>query len=297
MCTRHPGIANRHQRAIGFRSAIDQNRGTCRPTSKNGDTDVAQHLLELLQYDSKMSVSDTATCLRFSQFLDNKAKSRAAAMIRNASFKAYMEEAHSSSLLVNGRADLSATDGSPLSLVVAELARISEEPDTVFVVKYFCSEHRPAFGSSISCSPAGLMASLVGQLVSQMIERGIAVNLAFLTQVEWKNVEKLKLKTLCTIFHELVLQLPAQSVLLCLVDEVSLYETSTLGGDVDAVIRRLTRLVRLTCKHDEVVFKVLVTCQCRGLGISKHFLGQTVDLDEDIEVDDLATWQISTMRI
>src|SRR6202012_3221234 len=83
-CTRQPRIANRHRKVIGSAgSAIYLEGGTCRQASKNGDTDVVQHLLELLQYDSKMLAKDTATCLRSAQFLDNKTKARAAAMIRN----------------------------------------------------------------------------------------------------------------------------------------------------------------------------------------------------------------------
>jgi len=214
-------------------------------------------------------------------------------MIRNKKFKTHAEVNCSTSLLVNGRIDLAAAEGlSPLSLVVAKLARISEETGSVFVVKYFCGQHRPNIDLSDLSPAVRIMISLTGQLVAQMIERGIEVDLSFLTQVGWQQVAKRKLSILCIIFRELKNQIPANGVLLCLLDEVSQYETALYEKDTDVVLRKLTRLVS---KHDKLLFKLLVTCQGRALGISKYFVGHTLDLDESIEVDDSSTWQISTI--
>ncbi len=80
----------------------------------------------------------------------------------------------------------------------------------------------------------------------------------------------------------------------CIIDELSLYETSLLEKETDAVMRRLTRLAG-NC--DEIIFKLLVTCHGRALGVSRYFAGNTIDLEEDIEPDDTAKWHISTMPL
>ncbi len=92
-------------------------------------------------------------------------------MIKNGRFKNYMAETETSTcLLVNGRVDLGAAEGvSPLSVVGTELARIAKECSPAIVVKYFCDQHRPAMNQSATVH---LMASLVGQLLVQMMERG-----------------------------------------------------------------------------------------------------------------------------
>lgn len=249
------------------------------------------HLLELLQFDPQIIGRDITTCFQQDWLLDNQGEARVAAMIRNKRFKTHVEANCSTSLLVNGRIDLAAAEGpSPLSFVVAKLASISEDIGSTFVVTYFCGQHRPIYPSELS--PAlRMMVSLVGQLVTQMIERNSEIDLSFLTQVGWQQVAKRKLSILCTIFRELTNQLPANSILLCLLDEISQYETTLYERDTDVVLRKLTRLVS---KHDRVIFKLLVTCQSRALLTSKYFVGHTLDLDEHVEVDDTSAWQIST---
>jgi hypothetical protein len=138
-----------------------------------------------------------------------------------------------------------------------------------------------------------MMVSPNGQLVTQMIERGIEIDISFLTQVGWQQVAKKKQSIMCIIFRELKNQLPTNDVLLCLLDEVSQYETGLYEKDTDVVLRKLVRLVG---KRDKLVFKLLVTCQDRALGISKYFVDHTLDLDESIQVDDSSSWQISTIN-
>ena len=60
--------------------------------------------------------------------------------------------------------------------MAAELITLSEGTQEPHVAKYFCGEHRPRFGVA-EVPAARLMASLVGQLLSLMLERNIAVDL------------------------------------------------------------------------------------------------------------------------
>lgn len=264
------------------------NQGNRTRTREIAATNAAKHLLELLEYDPQSIGRDTTTCFHQTQLLDEQAETRAAAMIRNKKFKTYSEVNCSTFLLVNGHIDLAAAEGSsPFSFMVAKLARNSEKPGSAFVVKYFCDQHRPNIDVSSLSPGLRMMVSLNGQLVTQMIERGIEVDLSFLTQVGWQQVAKKKLSILCIIFRELKNQLPTNGVLLCLLDEVSQYETALYERDTDVVLRKLTRLVGM---QDKLIFKLLVTCQGRALGISKYFVDHTLDLDESVEVDDLLSW-------
>jgi hypothetical protein len=256
----------------------------------------ARQLLRSLNYDPRTTSGDVETCLRLGERLDEDNKARAVAMIQNARFGEFMAEyLASSSLLVNGRADLSSTEGlSPLSFVAAKLVRISEGIDapsgSPYVVEYFCNQHLPFSSSSPIPPPVEMMASLFSQLLAQMIEKGLDVDLSMLTMGDWQKIQKLNLKALCDIFRELTYQLPPNSVLLCVIDDLARYEITPFMRETDAIIRRLTRLVQ---KHEQIVFKLLVTCEGRALEISKYFTNQTVDLDEEIEHDDSASWKFS----
>lgn len=87
--------------------------------------------------------------------------------------------------------------------------------------------------------------------------------------------------------------MPPGSVLLTLIDEITLYETQRLQYETSLVMEKL---VQLAAEEGNLqVFKLLVTCHDRALGISRFFLGHTVDLQEEIEVDDSAEWVISTL--
>ncbi|KAH0429866.1 hypothetical protein CcaCcLH18_08148 [Colletotrichum camelliae] len=171
-------------------------------------------LLQVIRFDPGVVPRDILRCAQSGYTMNDEQKSRAAAMIRNETFKSFLRDAHSSrSLLVNGNEDTARADGvSPLSLVAAELSRISESAGAadapVFVLNYFCAEHCPSplFPSS-EASAAGLMASLIGQLVSQMRVKGMTADLSFLSEKNWRRLERFDVKTLCILFKKLTKQL------------------------------------------------------------------------------------------
>lgn len=254
-------------------------------------------MLENLQYDPDIVLTDTEVCLRLGAALDDAGNARAAALVCSPVFKDFMtKNASSSALLVNGNEDTSNTEGiSPLSLVAARLAQISEQNETTqgLTLRYFCAEHSPYSREHQDSSPAEtMMASLTGQLVSHMLSRPVDFDLSFLGTKDLAVLKKLDLKLTCTVFSKLVKQLPPSTILFCILDELAFYETGMPNHNTDTVIRRLVRLVD-AC--DEIVFKLLVTCRGRALSIGQYFMGHTLDLDEDIEADESSTWQIASM--
>ncbi|KKY35732.1 hypothetical protein UCDDA912_g04340 [Diaporthe ampelina] len=164
------------------------------------DVEQAFGLLETLGYNPDIVLDDTEMCLRLGAALDEAEMARAAAFVNNPTFKAFMTQDTSSALLVNGNEDLSNAEGvSPLSLVAARLAQISEQNI--------------------------MMANLLGQLISHMLSRSVEVNLSPLRPGDSAALQRRDLKVMCTVFFELVKQLPPKTILLCILDEVALYET------------------------------------------------------------------------
>ncbi|KAF7549934.1 hypothetical protein G7Z17_g6068 [Cylindrodendrum hubeiense] len=264
--------------------------------SSSKPPDPARKLIKLIRFDPDQVAKDIETCLRLGDAFDENSKAKAAKLIQNLIFKAYMTtDSFSAPLLVNGNEDMSCAEGlSPYSLVAARLAQVSEQAESTFAITYFCSEHKPYGNDSPVPILVGMIASLVGQLITQMSDKGTPVDLSFLDESNWNSLKRLKLKALCTVFEELTNQIPRDSVLFCILDEVSLYETGFLRQDTDAVIRRLTRLTR---KRDDIVFKLLVTCRGRASDIVQYFTGHVLDMDESVEADDSSTWQIANLGI
>lgn len=185
----------------------------------------AKYLLDILRYNPDIVLTDTEVCLRLGDALGEAARARAATLVKSPTFKGFMTEISSSStLLVNGNEDPSGAEGvSPLSLVAARLAQISEQNETTqgLTLRYFCAEHGPHSREHRASSPAGtMMASLTGQLVSHILSRSVEVDLSFLERGKWAVLEKQNLTVLCTVFFELLKQLPSKTVLLCILDEV-----------------------------------------------------------------------------
>lgn len=251
----------------------------------------AKRLLGIIGYDPDILEIDLERSAGIGSRLEEGEKARAAAMIRNSEYKTNMVESSvSTSLLVNGRADLAAADGmSPLAHVAGTLVLASRATGSIFLMAYFCDYHRPSFQPSIWASSVGIIASFVGQLLEQMLDRGVRMDLSFLTTSEWARLENMKLDTLWRVLRQLIGQLPPDCVLICVIDEISRYETTALHQDTEQFIRRLTRLVR---KSEPIVFKLLLTCQGRALGVSQYFEGYTVDLDAHVEPEDSSAWWI-----
>jgi hypothetical protein len=259
------------------------------------DTRSAEKLIKLLRYDPALTSRHLEVCQEIGETLDDRGRARASAMVESDKLKIWLaEDAFSSPLLLNGRCDLEAAEGlSPLSFVDAYLVKVFEQNEQAFVVKHFCSLHQENNTPSRGPPTAKMMSNLVGELLTQMLARAVDIDVSYLTKTDLQNVERLDLDILCNIFRELVLQLPSKTVLLCVLDELILYETEESRADIDAIMRRLTRLV---AKETDVVFKLLVTCRGRSLDFQKYFRDRDIlDLPVDVELDDFAMWKVKNI--
>ncbi|KAK7959395.1 uncharacterized protein PG986_004249, partial [Apiospora aurea] len=269
-------------------------------------------LLDTINYDPGAIANDIQVIFQRGLALDEQPKAVAASLVTHPRFDAYFgpaaggggsDEPTSSALLVNGRMDAAGSDGvSPLGLVVAEVARTSAGRRGAYVVSYFCERHRPgSFASSTASTSAAagspvsvMVASFIGQLLTQMEEQRVAPDFTFLKEEDWPRLRRGRVNTLCVVFVTLVGQLPPGSVLLCMIDGASQYETMALGADMEGLIRRLLRLVDST--QDHLVYKLLVTCRTRARGIAQYFQDCTLNLDGETEEADSSSRRIASLR-
>jgi hypothetical protein len=277
------------------RETLDASRPRKAIAEKSQSRKGVDDLLRALRYDPEVVTEDVDKILQLGTALDDQGQAKAASLINNADFKAYMtEHDFSAPLLVNGNDDMSAAEGlSPLSLVSAKLARMSEQTESAIALSYFCSEH-PVYGrrSSPISAPVEMMSTLLGQLISQMHQSPGGLDVSFLENIQWKKVEVLDPKALFAVFVELVQQLPEDTLVFCIIDEPVLYETAPCRQTTMDIFRRLTRLVR---KSSRFIFKFLVTCRGRSMAIYEHFIGHTVDMEELVEEEDSSAWTIANM--
>ncbi|MAD85387.1 MAG: hypothetical protein CL912_20700 [Deltaproteobacteria bacterium] len=259
------------------------------------DLAAAEKLLQILRYDPAHIAESLKTFLEGGHKLDDRGKAQASAMVDSDKLRVWLAEKEtSSSLLVNGRCDMEATEGqSPLSFVDAQLVRAFQRSKQVLVISHFSSLYWDPGNSSRGTPTVRMVGSLVGGLLTQMLAEGIEVDISFLTKNDWKKLEGLELSKLCIVFRELTMQLPVGTVIFCLLDEVVVYETSSLSAEIDAIMRRLTRLVT---KHTKVVFKLLVTSRGRSLDFQKYFRDEDIlDLPTHVEIDDFAMWKVQNI--
>ncbi|CZT08040.1 uncharacterized protein RCO7_09598 [Rhynchosporium graminicola] len=258
------------------------------------DATPAEDLLELLRFDTLLISESLKRCLESGDKLDDQGKARALAMVNSDKMRVWIAEAKfSSSLIVNGHSDMGAIEGpSPLSFVDAQLVKVFESHEEALVISYFSRFHRNIEFTTPGTPTARLMVCLIGGLLTEMMARKLEVDVLFLKS-EKRKLQDLDLTTLCNAFRDLTMQLPAGAILVCILDEIVSYESFNPKSEIDAIMRRLTRLVT---KHTDLVFKLLVTSRGRSMNLQQYFDDEDIlDLPKDSELNDSAMWKIRHM--
>lgn len=228
-----------------------------------------------------------------------RTSSKAAELMNRDEFKTFMdmgETTGSDYLLVNGHDPDGEHGPSPLTLLGAKLYQVASSSgvEGPYILGHFCDEHRPfSVPGSETCKPVWMILSLLGQLVAQMIARGVPVDLHFLGDDGWKKIHKRKLKTLGEVLHWLVASLPSGSRVYCVIDEIAHYEQPGMGEDLGRILYRLTKIA-MVCKakhqvprgEEGVEFKLLVTTRREAREARTIFGDHTIDLPEVVEPRD-----------
>jgi hypothetical protein len=152
-----------------------------------------------------------------------------------------------------------------MSYLCAEITHLYSSAEPALAISYFCGLHVDSWRNP-QANAKGMMVSLIGQLLDAAEKKKTVrheieakgFDAAALKELE-KKVQKDSTNTsaLCRLFSKLLRQLPSGITLFCLIDTVSIYETTERRSDTMRAIRVLKELV-----EDEslkVVFKLLLT--------------------------------------
>ena len=254
------------------------------------NSQVANRILALLVFEKAIIEGDLAKIIGIGPHLEDQSHARAAFMVQSDTFRIWLSEDESRSLLVNGCADLeSAESASPLSFVIAEMTKAIPSNKSVFIVQYFCGYHTRSNDTSKTT-----MASLLGQLLTQIMAKSMVFDLSFLDKSDIHDIKKHNLRKMYKLFEKLTEQLPRDSVLIIALDDIHFYEISSKKKHTQELIQRLAYLVE---KQKDVVCKLLITCHGQTLGIQQYFdVKDIIYIPEDLEANDATNWQMNQIR-
>lgn len=192
-------------------------------------------------------------------FLQNLAdQDRAIAVIQYPEVEEWLAEPDFGALLVNGNSRRHEPI-SPISTACAMIIHLFTNTVTknrapIITIYWFCGSHI----NGPNDNAVGLMQSLVCQLLkTNHFDQGFKHR---------KNFDGQDLHDLLDIFTKLVLQLPDETAVVCILDGVSYYEDSNLREDTCKVIKTLVKLSRV----EAPIFKVLMTSPMRTTHLHKE---------------------------
>jgi hypothetical protein len=185
-------------------------------------------------------IEDRAAVLRAYHSFRSNALPQANYLITIPKFKAWLNNRVSDILVVDGQCqEQSVGKISPISVFCASLfevlsGSVSNPTDAaVFrkptvLLSFFCRQH-PAPHDGLP-GPAGLMRSLIDQLLLEWPEND-RLDTLFIQQQPWiwEGIEKSDVSTLCYVFGELLRQLGPASLVYCIIDGISQFDTSLRG--------------------------------------------------------------------
>jgi hypothetical protein len=196
---------------------------------------------------------------------DNLAQGRW--LMTTTEFKNWLAGRSSDILLVDGHCDqANAGKISPMSVFCATLAATVAKLQWTIVLNFFCGQH-VAFHDPLR-GPNGLLGSLICQLL--LSPNTLEPNLEILDQQEiYNELHRHDLHTLLHLFQELVRQIPQGTLIFCIIDGLSEYETrmENSAENLRSVIQGLQSIL-----HDQFgpIIKVLMTSAHRSTDIMKQ---------------------------
>lgn len=216
-----------------------------------------KRLQELLAIDIHTITRDLEFMGRQSPHVSSLSQVQSRQLFSNPRFHHWIGSIKSDVLLIDGHSEPFVTSRcSPMSSLCAALISGLALQKRAQMVYFFCGTHNTS--SDPIGGPAGLIRCLITQLLTlrefdiDFVRFGLGNE-----QLQQEN-----LAALCGVFKGLVTQLPG-TILFCIIDNVSLFETEPWRSQMQDVLRSLTLLAE--DKLLGAVFKLLVTSP----GVSK----------------------------
>jgi len=211
-------------------------------------------LLEILDTNVDKPQHDVYMALSQRIEFADRTQEHAMSLLQSQPYRQWMFSAESGLLLVNGDAMNDAADTiSPLSVLCGFILQSLGDMGRSRTIHHFCGLHVSTRDHLYG--PSGLLLSLAGQLL--MLD-DVAFDLRFADDRGYcTNVRQGDLPTLCHLLYHLFVQLPMFYVVFCVIDGISVFETSKLQADLASALDCLSRLVEDSQLRGTV--KVLIT--------------------------------------
>jgi hypothetical protein len=223
-----------------------------------------EELLYLLHVPLKHEVTDLEFVLRQSKEFDAMSKSYGAIMMSNPRFQQWVVASETDLVYVEGRLDSSSFGKtSPVSYFCANLALLFRESATSITLHFFCGQHMAS--NDVMQGPRGLIRSFLLQLLQ--ISPSASLNGVDLTCFN-DNRESISMADLCQMFELLLRQLPVQSTVFCIIDDLSRFEKDFWDEDYWHFLRMLGTLI--IGQESGIRFKVLITSSTKSKRLQGH---------------------------
>lgn len=208
-------------------------------------------ILGMLRSERELCEEDLAHCLRGVSTMSRPEQDRAVWVMKSEKLRSWMLETSSSTLLLNGNSPTT-TARSPMSFVCARLISTLKESKPFIVLHFFCGQHI-AYETDENASPLGMMNSLLAQLLMQHSNFEISSQ-------DLASISKNTIDDVLALFAKLVQQLPATSMVFCIVDGISLYQNGERLEDTKVVMDKLCEMIE---GEKGAIFKALFASATR----------------------------------
>lgn len=226
--------------------------------------------MQSLAVDIIIPAQDIENMLRKGEAVEKSLHGEGAWLLHSRQFQEWISLKSSEALLVDGNVDDFGLERiSPMSTLCAALIRSFQElrNKAPCRLSFFCGLHT-ASDDDLS-GPRGLMRSLIAQLL-----QNYRFHFDFVDSHDYRVLlESHELGHLCETFSSLIYQLPAHTVVFCIVDGISLYERASLEDELEMVasmLRELSQDPHLGC-----FFKLLLTSPNQSRHVKKFFPRET----------------------
>ena len=220
----------------------------------------SDRILDVLAVRLTEVSKDLDKMLRLGQAANVSYHDRGSLLARSPKFHSWLISTSGIFLLVDGNGESAVERTSAMTFVSALLAQ-SLSDEGVFCIHYFCGLHDK--NSDDPNGPSGLLRTLLAQLVSLY-----NFQVGFTDNSDYHQFQRFDITRLCSMFGELVKELPAGFILVCVIDGVSLYETSEWARDLRSILETLNSLTR--DQNVQAAFKVLATSAMTSRQATKY---------------------------
>jgi hypothetical protein len=215
----------------------------------------SDQLQQCLNASSTFSEDDLI--LEFGDSLQPRRKQAILWVIANDFFQNWLQANHSGILIISAmNEDVQIEQGiTPLSCVCALLKRTLHRLPSCTSLNFYCGTHASP-GDNLE-GANGIIRSLTYQILQKY---GNSLNLSFLDFQALQQIQNHDLQALCVLFRNLFGCI-GTGVFVCIIDEVSLYETDYRLPEMEFVMTFLNNLVTeiQASSGGAIVLKILVT--------------------------------------